>query len=237
MCGRVSLHVEDVAELADELEALLGSADRELYVPRFNVAPGQSHWVVHVADGTRVMVPAVWGFDGKQGAFINARSETAHARFANAFRGGRCVVPATGFYEWTTRPSSGASRPARGRSRQPFWYHDSERPTLLLGGLCEETPAGLRFVVLTRAATTPVANVHDRQPLIVPPRELDRWLGASLASVPDFAPPVLTAVPVSRRVSSAVEDGPQCIEAIGPDGIQEGAPAQLSLLADRDELV
>ena len=119
-----------------------------------------------------------WGFpkkDGK-GVVINARSETASQKpmFAASFASRRCVIPSTGFYEWTK---------GRGMAKQKFLFRSTDNPMLYMAGLYadyeplnkDELTAN-RFVILTRQANDSISDIHNRMPVILYKEEIRRWL-------------------------------------------------------------
>lgn len=113
-----------------------------------------------------------WGFprwDGK-GQVINARSETAgeKAMFRDCLRTGRCLIPASWYYEWEKR----------GAERVRYALRPPETPVLWLAGLCRRDPAAGedRFVILTRPAAPGLAFLHDRMPVILPGESRRTWL-------------------------------------------------------------
>ena len=117
MCSRFSL-----AEERDFLAVRLGVSAVALanYRPRYNIAPQQEHFIVTAEYENRKLTASRWGFvinqeQGRRRYLINAKAETVESRptFAEAFAQRRCVIPASGFYEWTG-PSS---------ARQAFWIH------------------------------------------------------------------------------------------------------------------
>jgi putative SOS response-associated peptidase YedK len=130
MCSRFSL-----AEDKDLLAARLGVSAMALanYRPRYNIAPQQEHFIVTTEYENRKLAPAKWGLVSNPGEHgraqysINAKAETVESRptFAQAFTHRRCVIPATGFYEWTGPKYA----------RQPFWIHRSDGDLLLFAGL------------------------------------------------------------------------------------------------------
>lgn len=136
--------------------------------------------------------PARWGFAGYggKGVIINARAETAAVKptFADAVTRGRCLVPATGYFEWNT---------AKVKHR----YSPADGGILYMAGLCRPSPEGLRFVIVT-TPSDPVAiaaAVHPRMPLLIPPTKAEAWLGDTafarhLLQSPDPASVPLTAV-------------------------------------------
>lgn len=149
---------------------------------RFNIAPTQNAPVVRARRegvGREVailrwgLVP-FWANDPSIGQrLVNARSETVRAKpaFRDAFRNRRCVIPASGFYEWTGEP----------KWRVPHAITVAGRPLVGLAGLWERwkgaDAAPLEtFTILTTAANAFVAPMHDRMPAILEERDIDCWL-------------------------------------------------------------
>jgi putative SOS response-associated peptidase YedK len=117
---------------------------------------------------------AAFARDPREGArHFNARAETAHDKpmFRAAFAKRRCLVPSTGFYEWShagPKPERHTFRAARGG-------------LFALAGLWEvwQPPEGERlvsFAVLTTEPSALVAPIHDRMPAVLAPEDYDRWL-------------------------------------------------------------
>jgi putative SOS response-associated peptidase YedK len=212
MCGRFTLTLPDVEALARELGAELDRARAAPYRPRYNAAPTDLHWVVRLAAGRRLLLPARFGFarPGKP-PLVNARSETA-ARlptFRAAFREGRCLVPVDGFFEWLEE----------GGRKRPRWLHRPGGGLLLLAGLCQEQEGGLSFVILTTEASADVRGLHGRMPAILSPRDAASWLEQPdpglLAPAPEGS---LAARAVSLRVNSVANDDPGCLAPAEPPG-------------------
>jgi putative SOS response-associated peptidase YedK len=217
MCGRYTLTYGDLGAVVAELDALLDPAAAELYRPRYNVAPTQATIIARPGPSRPALVPAVWGVHRDGRLVINARSESAAARFAAAYARGRCVVPADGFYEWTGERSQ----------RRPLWFHAPSGAPLLMAGLFEEIPgAPPAFVVLTTAARPPVDAIHDRMPVLLSPEGARRWIlgRPPRALVPDDVP--LAALLVSARANAVAHDDPACLAPPSPDA---EAGAQLGL--------
>jgi putative SOS response-associated peptidase YedK len=216
MCGRMTLSKRELMEIADELAAVYDADAAAAYRPRFNIAPTDAHVILRTPEGQRRLEPARWGLpatvSGRPPHF-NARAESA--AFKDAFRaayvGGRCVVPADGFYEWQKTPEG----------RQAFWIHRTDGKLLLMAGLWD---AG-RFAVLTTTPNQLVGEIHDRMPAILTEAEAAAWLAApSQKLLHPAADGVLAARPVSDRVNSVRHDDPACLAPAGP------APRQLTLL-------
>lgn len=228
MCGRYTLTVDQEAlSAALGVEVLLADHPR----PRFNIAPTQAA-PVWTATGLR---PLRWGLvpswaDDASGAgrLINARSETVAAKpsFREAFRTGRCLVPADGFYEWVPPGprSDGESGGAAGK-KVPWWIHLSGRPVLTFAGIhARWSPPGggpdlETFAILTCEAAGEIRSLHHRMPVMVVPELRQAWLEAETGrgrSSPSRGRPASTREPAGREseplVQSVVE---AALEAAG----------------------
>lgn len=259
MCGRYA-STKATADLAEEFRAV--DATDGAGQPDFNVAPTKQ--VVAVvqrhprdtdgdADPQRTerslrmlrwgLVPP-WARDEKAAArMINARSETAAQKpaFRRALAARRCLLPADGWYEWQ-----------RGEDhKQPYYTSYADGSSLALAGLWEywkpkddpegRFPAGLvTACVLTADAVGPLAQVHDRMPLVLPRSAWAAWLDpdrraddeavAGLLTPPSAAlVATLQIRPVSALVNSVRNNGPELIAPPAPDEVAD--PLQLDLLA------
>lgn len=220
MCGRYTLAVSPA-----QLAARFGVAPLELQ-PRYNIAPTQPAPVVRLGDDGREMTLLRWGLipswanDASIGArLINARSETVLEKpaFRTAFRRRRCLIPASGFYEWQ----------ATAAGKQPFYITSVDGEPMAFAGLWEQwrAPDGAlleSYTILTTAANAVVAPIHDRMPVILPP-DLDAlWLDPAadvsrLHALCLNPPPVaLRAYPVSRAVNQVRNDNEELIQPATP---------------------
>ena len=212
MCGRYTLTYRDLGQVAELIGALIAPAAAELHHPRYNIAPTDRCVVAMPGEAQPVLAPGVFGVHLSGRLVINARAETAAKRFAAAYARGRCVVPADGFYEWT----------GEGGQRRPIWFHAPDSSPLLMAGLLfearAEDPVALpSFTVLTAAARGPVAEIHDRMPLLLTPEAARRWLaerpvttGGAPVPLPAEAVP-LVGTAVSSRVNAVAHDDPACL--------------------------
>ena len=107
---------------------------------------------------------------------INARGETfaEKAAFRGAFRDRRCIVPASGFFEWQSRPEG----------KQPFAIVPTNSPCFGFAGLWEHWSAADGSVletcaVLTTTANTLMSKIHDRMTVILEPADYSTWLQAA----------------------------------------------------------
>jgi putative SOS response-associated peptidase YedK len=192
--------------------------------PRYNVAPGQEAPVIVRADGNR-LVPMVWGFlapfvrDPAAGRpVINARAETLLEKpsFRGAVQERRCLVPASGFYEWKKE----------GQRKVPFYIRLPVEPLFSFAGLYGilRDPTGgehRTFTIITTEPNRLVAGLHDRMPAILPREKEEVWLrpgpvgpadlGSLLAPYPAGE---MEAYPVSGRVNDPANDGPGLVRPL-----------------------
>ncbi|HEX4331635.1 MAG TPA: SOS response-associated peptidase [Usitatibacter sp.] len=187
---------------------------------RYNIAPTQEAPVVRVAgDGARELALLRWGLVpswAKELAagtkMINARAEGVEAKpaFRAAARSRRCLVPATGFYEWKALP---------GR-KQPYAI-TTERPLFAFAGLWESwmpREGGKpieTFTIITTEANPAIASVHDRMPVILPRDAEDAWLAgdakdAMALLTPYAADTKLRAV--GPAVGNSRNEAPECLD-------------------------
>jgi putative SOS response-associated peptidase YedK len=217
MCSRFSL-----AEECDFLAARLGVSAIALanYRPRYNIAPQQEHFIVTTEYQNRKLTASRWGLvinqeQGRRRYLINARAETVESRptFAEAFAHRRCVIPASGFYEWTG-PSY---------ARQPFWIHRRDGDLLFFAGLYRDSAkhdpgTQTAFTILTCAANSTLATIHDRMPVILSDRDADDWINSSAkkpSSLKRLLKPagenLLLVHSASPLVNSVRNEGPQLL--------------------------
>lgn len=196
---------QDLGAIAAELGADADPGLIAVWVPRYNIAPGQVLPLLREDGGGRRLEAAAWGYRSERRPLVNIRGEGLLAgSFREAFRSRRCVVPVDGFFEWTG--------PAR--AREPVWYHAPKNGLLLLAGLWQRDP--LAFAVLTTAANQLVAAVHNRMPVVLDPAQAAEWLSRPASEKLRPAPEgALIATPVSRRVNDAHHDDPACLEPVG----------------------
>ncbi len=126
--------------------------------------------------GRKAVFPMIWGFEmpGIKRRVANARSETAAEKksFRESWAIHRCIIPASWYYEWEHLLSpSGKERAGKKYVIQP----QNEEMTFLCG-LYRMEGSFPHFVVLTREAGDSISFLHDRMPLILPEREVDRWI-------------------------------------------------------------
>jgi putative SOS response-associated peptidase YedK len=221
MCGRYFLDsAMDAIEAQFACEA--EPTAREQLAPRYNLAPTAVVPVVWSAPAGRVATLHQWGLvpswskDPAMGArMANARAETVAEKpaFRGPFRRGRCIIPASGFYEWQARP---------GGPKQPFAIRAADGTLLAFAGLRDqwESPDGCleTCTIITTAANAVMAPIHDRMPVLLAPGDYAAWLDpagaperlrALLRPCPEA---FLRVYPVSLRVGNVRNDGPELAE-------------------------
>jgi len=217
MCGRFAL-----VATGEEVAAHYQLAEVPFIAPRYNIAPTQPVAAVRLDNGgTRQLTYFQWGLipswskDPALGSkMINARAETAAEKpaFRAAFKRRRCLIPASGFYEWQ----------AVGGRKQPMHIREAGGGLLSLAGLWEvwHAPDGGELETCTILTTTPNAlmePIHNRMPVILDPADYDMWLDPATASdqlnhlLRPFAPEMLTAYPVGTAVNRPGNDTAACI--------------------------
>ena len=200
---------------------------------RYNIAPQSEVPVVHeTREGERVgtlmrggLVPQ-WAADPSIGARMNnARAEGIGDKpsFRQAVRRRRCLLPASGFYEW--QPPA-PERPAR-TPKQPWYISSADGTLLAMAGLFEAWRASdsdewvLTCCIITTAANALMAPIHDRMPVLLAPAARTQWLSRSEQDPAALAPllvpapaEALRAWPVSRAVSRSSAEGETLVEPL-----------------------
>jgi len=186
MCGRFTLQIP--AELLAEIFGLPEPPDLPA---RYNIAPTQQVAVVrqHADGGNRLellrwgLIPS-WAKDPSIGSkMINARSETLEEKpaFRAAFKFRRCLVLASGFYEWEVL----------GGKKVPRYLRLKDGGLMAFAGLWEswKAPDGSCLescTILTTAANSLIEPLHIRMPVILRPRDFAAWLDRNLTNTAEL---------------------------------------------------
>lgn len=160
-----------------EMRSLVGSEPPDaLYRKQYNIGPSVPLLTLLHAEGGGPVSWAcpLWGvevdFGGTHKSIINARAETVASKplFKQSFRRQRCVVPASGWFEWKRE----------GPLHRPFFFQPSPAiaPGLLLAGIWMRREEQERVVLLTAEAEPVAAKVHDRMPVLIDPRRYEEWI-------------------------------------------------------------
>jgi putative SOS response-associated peptidase YedK len=254
MCGRFAV-TTNPALLAEKIQAIdeATSADKDAAAPNYNVAPTATIAAVvsrHFEpddDPTRRVRLMRWGFippwakagadgapEGKGPLMINARADKVGSSpaFRSSAKGKRCLVPMDGWYEWRPNPDTSSGKKAR---KTPFFMTPGDEQLICMAGLWsawrpkdapKTDPPLLSCTIITTDAVGPLAEIHDRMPLMLDERDWDRWLDpdspldADLLTVhADLSH--LEIREVSTLVNSVRNNGPELLEPVEPQGRQE----------------
>ncbi len=222
MCGRYAL-----AQDHEALKIRFGFESESSVVlsPSYNIAPSQKSPVITKNESKELhfmkwgLIPH-WAKDASIGfKLINARSETVAEKpsFRDAFKKKRCLIPATGFYEWQKQEDS--------KIKLPFYIHTSDNNIFSLAGLWSlwKDPDGGEFHTYTILTTEPnklMEPIHKRMPVILRTEDEDKWLdeSADKSSLQNLFDPypanLMTAHPVSTFVNSPVNNTADCIAEV-----------------------
>lgn len=233
MCGRFSLHANpEVIALAFKLGI---NPD---WTARYNITPSSKILIVggdpargRVAELFKWGLIPGWAKDAAIGnKLANARGETVDEKpsFRNAFKRSRCLIPASGFYEWKS---------VAGR-KQPYYMHPLDAPLFAIAGITErwQGPDGVieTCAIITTGANGVMSNIHDRMPVILDARDHDVWLDPANQSVPALkqllkpcAETTMAAYAVSTRVNAPKHDDAQLIEPLEPEALKRAIDPEL----------
>jgi len=220
MCGRYTLIANaEAIRVLFEVPAF----DERLVVPRYNIAPTQPIVVVREGPKGRELLPMRWGLipwwakDPKNlPLMIMARTEGIAEKpaFRDAVKYRRCLIPASGFYEWQERGKG---------PRQPYAIRPQGEGLIAFAGLWETWHGADGSEIDTAAIVTTTCNerlssIHDRMPVVLAPEDFETWLSpstepaAALALLKPAADDLFRYVPVSTRVNAAANDDPGLLE-------------------------
>ena len=231
MCGRFAV--------ATPLNTLIGHFephfpvrfDSELEMcwrPRYNIAPTQDAPAIRFLDGSghlgllRFGLVPHWADEPRtEYSLINARAETVASKpaFRAAFHRRRCLIPATGFYEWqVTR-----------QGKQPWYVHVRDSELFAMAGLWEhwEGEAGVieSFAIIVTEANDRIRHIHDRMPVIIAPENYGYWIDPDNRDseglqrlLRPWPGEKMVAWPVSRRVNRPDNDGPELLRPLHLNG-------------------
>jgi putative SOS response-associated peptidase YedK len=216
MCGRFSL-LMPVDAMAQMFAAL--PANNLPVTPNYNICPTNNVSTVVSGEGRR-LVSMRWGFvpqwyktptDGP--LLINARAETLAEKpaFRDACRSRRCLIPATGFYEWSK---------GEGGAHLPWYIYREDGTPVVFAGIWQRWDKGDApldtCAIVTTGANGDMSGVHHRMPVILPQDQWGLWLGEEGKGAATLMQPAPDGVLRKHRVGVAVNSnkaqGPELIE-------------------------
>ena len=191
--------------------------------PKWNVAPSQQALVIARHGLQNETVMAQWGLppaSAKHSTLINARAETVTEKptFRDAFHHRRCLVVASGWYEWSA-------------PKTPWHFQFCNGEVMAFGGLLFGPPEQRRFVIMTTRADAGIADIHHRAPLVLAADDFEGWLGGDVSA----AATLLRSAPaawfnwyrIGPEVGKVGQDQPALVtplteEAVNPEATPQG---------------
>ncbi len=222
MCGRIST-ANLSAEVIRELFHVNSAAD---FLQAYNVAPTLHIPAIREQNQVRCLVNLRWGLiphwakDSKiKGSSFNARVETLTQKpfFRDSIKSRRCIIPATGFYEWQKQG---------GGTKQPFYIYRRDNEPLAFAGLWDvwvDEVAGETIescAIITVPAADQMAEIHERMPAVLEAEFFDTWLDPEfkdthvLQDILRTPKDLLAMYPVSNYVGNSRHEGKTCIERL-----------------------
>jgi putative SOS response-associated peptidase YedK len=218
MCGRYVIADPEFINSRYDLEYPLLNL-----IPNYNVAPGTEMPTVsrnspnHGVLRKWGLVP-FWAKDPKIGyKMINARGETVAEKpsFRKAIRSRRCIVPASGFYEWKRE----------GSKKVPFLFQPLHDRVFSFAGLYEtwHSPDGQEiqsYTIITTRANDLVRPIHERMPVILAREDEDTWLDpatpidAVMPLLQPFQSSAMEAFQVSPEVNNVRNNHPGLVDPV-----------------------
>lgn len=210
MCGRFSI-LNDRTSLARHF-ALEGPVE---FVNSYNITPTNVVPVIRLDGGKRQLVNCQWGFIphwAKNDDFkpINAKAETLAEKpfFRSAFKHNRCLLPASGFYEWKGKKGS----------KQPWYFRLKNSDLFAFAGLWDHWEGQDKKVdsctIITTDANSVMAPVHHRMPVILDPDQYDDWLVNGDRKILSPYNGEMLCYPVSKKVNNPESEGEELIRPL-----------------------
>jgi len=214
MCGRYTIGKQRLDRLEAGLQTDLGTIST-----RYNAAPSQPLPVITQDGGSCQLVTMYWGLvphwskePRPQYSTINAKVETAakSPAYRAAYKARRCLVPATGWYEWRKA----------GDHKQPYYIHQGGQD-FAFAGLREYWEGQgadpfQSYTIITGPAADSVKDIHARMPLVLPADVWSTWLApgtgaGALSDILSAPEEIFEVYPVSTRVNSPRNEGAELI--------------------------
>ena len=231
MCGRFV----SPDEAAIERSWHVGRATGRSLAPSYNTSPGSDIAILRAAGGQIEIATARWGLvppwwktAAPPSSSFNARLEEATDKpmWRHPLRYSRCLVPASGWYEWQAIVRDDAKTGKPRPHKQPHYVHRKDGALLCLAGLMasrttpEQDAPVLSCAILTTAATGALAGLHDRMPVALEDAAIGEWLDPKRTKAEDAITTIgkflrtagCTHHPVGMAVNDARSQSPQLVE-------------------------
>lgn len=222
MCGRYGFSVKDAREVYSRFNTVNKLDDLS---PRYNIAPGQMNPVIYQEDGNKI-VRMFWGLipywaknQDMKYKTINARAESVNtaASYRKPLRFQRCLIPATGFFEWdkSRKPS------------QPYYFKMKDSSVFAFAGLYDIWKDPLTgkslysYTIITTEPNEIVGSIHNRMPVILHKEDEKNWLNPDVTEpvqllplLTPFESEMMQSHQVARSVNITAEDNEDLIKPL-----------------------
>ena len=237
MCGRYNI-ISSAQGLYDAFSIISADLDFGFVEPSYNIHPtpagiAKDQWVtapiIRICSGKVEALPAVWPFIPKWAkgqvpkySTANAKAETVATTksYQHAWkRSQRCLIPATGFYEWQVIQNA--------NHKQPYNIKVSDQPVFAMAGIWEQSSdvetkdSVISFSILTTQANQLMAEIHNtrqRMPVIISPDSYKDWLEVAADEAQHYCHPYaadkMTAYKISTYVNNPNNNDAKCIEKL-----------------------
>jgi len=210
MCGRYCIAASP-GEIAERYHV----AVPVFFFPRYNVAPAEPIPAVISHHDKREMLVGNFGFSsGLKSRVINARMESVQEKnlFKTHLQSGRCLIPASGYYEWKSV----------GDKKEPWYIYHPDVPIISFAGLVRTMHKGHEMVILTTEATGPVREIHTRMPLVLSHKGEEEYLaGKNPADTDRYDLSEFRMHQVSDQVNKPGREGADLIRPVTAKNVQK----------------
>ncbi len=231
MCGRYGYYLP-----AEAMLALFHVLNDIGYPPRYNIRPTEPIVIIKESEGRRTAELFRWGLvphwvkDPREfPLLINARAESMLEKpaFRDAVKNSRCIVPASGYYEWMKGPDG---------TRRPYFITRTDDEPMAFAGLYStwSGPDGEEVdtvAIVTVEPNLEISSIYDRMPAILTGDAVDAWLNTREVNAPGAAKLAITPPsgtmkyhPVGRAIGSNTAEGPDLILPVDPASEPAEAP-------------
>ena len=229
MCGRFDLNEHQLPINFDvDLSGLAVPENGPPPYPAYNIAPTNQVLTI-LSDGAKNHPRLMrWGLVPRWSKEINSKYTMINARddrilttrsYTGPFKNQRCLIPASGFYEWKRGPK---------QARWPMRFTLKSEDTFAFAGIWERAGPGdnevLSCSIITTAANRLVGTIHERMPVILAPGDYQHWMDPQNESVEDllellqsYDADLMKGYPVSNEVNNAQNQGPHLVKPVGPE--------------------
>jgi len=222
MCGRFTSTASP-----EELMNKFGVTILQNLRPKWNIAPSQQALVIARHGLQNEAVMAQWGLppaSAKHSFLINARVETVTEKptFRDNFHRRRCLVVASGWYEWSA-------------PKTPWHVQLCDGGVMAFGGLLFGPLEQQRFVIMTTRADSGLADIHHRAPLVLADNDFDAWVGSDVSAATALLRPApamwFNWYRVGPEVGKVGQDHPELVTPLTEEALRPQAAPQGDLFA------